>query len=319
MIKTFLPTQDASVYAQYPTRNTGIDEILEFGKDETGTYPIRSIIAFDFATARTLITSGAVFVLRLQTALASRLVQNQIVSVGAYTGTWTEGTGYFYQDLYQVPNGVVWTDISGTFGSSVAVTGSNPWTDLHIDVSTLVANSSLTGLVIQFPSASEADGTNTGNVRVFSKDTHTIYAPTLEARWTDQTYDVGTFDTTDGKHVHVFPHSLQTVYGMHETAHVDLTVRERYPLKTFTNALNPYSNALYVPSASFFSIVDDATNYPVIPFSPYSTINQTPSGSYFQFKVDNMYPRRYYRVVVKLVSDAGEEKVFDNNFIFTVK
>jgi hypothetical protein len=318
MIRQFLPTKDASVYSEFPTRNTGIDEIIEIGKTDDGADSIRSIIAFDFATVRSLLGSGGECILRLQTALAQRIQLNQQIDVCTYTGSWVEGSGYFYQDLYQIPNGVVWTDLSASFSPTSSFTTPEPWTDLQLDVTSLVMTGSATGLILQFPSASESDINNKGIIKIFSKNTHTIYAPILEVRWTDQVYSTGSLSSSVNKNLHVFPHSLQTTYSPNELVTVDLTVREKYPLKTFSNYLNPFASNLYLPSSSYFSVVDDATGFAVIPFSPYTAIHQGPSGSYCQFRLDNMSPRRFYRLVFKIVQ-SGNEKVIDNNFIFSVK
>jgi len=320
MIRQFTPLKDASVYGEFPDRNTGTDEILEFGKNASGAHGIRSIIAFDFDAARALVATGSVYILRLHTAFAERVQKRQEILVGAYSGSWEEGTGYFYQDIYQVPDGVLWDALTGSHAPSASHNTSHPWTDLAIDVTALVSSSAdLTGLVLQFPSASEADIDNKGNIRVFSGNTHTVYAPILEVRWVDQIYQTGSLSTAASKHINVIPHTLLPAYSQNEMAQVDLTVREKYPLKTFVNYLNQFVNSLYLPSSSYFSVIDDATGFVVIPFSAHTAIHQTESGSYCKFKVENMYPRRFYRLVIKTVFPNGEEKLFDNNSIFAVR
>ena len=62
MYKILYPTSDATIYSQYPNRNTGVDQILELGKITEGapslvgdssvyadaTYNSRILIKFDF-------------------------------------------------------------------------------------------------------------------------------------------------------------------------------------------------------------------------------------------------------------------------------
>lgn len=318
MIRQYLPTQDASVFEEFSNRNTGMDEILEIGKNETGAHAIRSIVAFDFASIVASVPTGSVFVLRLQTATASRLPADQPIQVGVYTGSWAEGTGYLYQDIYQVPNGVVWTDLSASYTPTGSVTTPRPFTDVAIDVTTLVRTSGITGLVLQFPASDEASIDNKGNIKFFSRDTHTIYTPILEARWDDQVYATGSLRTSDTLNIAVLPSGLRPTYKQNETARVDVVVREKYPLKTFANYYNPYQSALYLPNTTYFSIVDEQSGFVVIPFSEYTRVNQTATGAYFTFTVENMYPRRFYKVILKVVRADGSVQIFDDHFIFKV-
>lgn len=318
MIKHFFPTRDASVFEEFSNRNTGTDEILEVGKNATGANAIRSIIGFDFASIVASVPTGSTYVLRLQVATAERLPQAQPVLVSVYTGSWVEGTGYLYQDIYQVPNGIVWTDLSASYAPSVSVTSSRPFSDFFIDVTSLVTASNINSFVIQFPSADEASIDNKGNIKFFSRDTHTIYSPVLEVRWANQSYATGSLTTAYGKNFVAIPHSLRARYKQNETARVEVTVRERYPLRTFTNYLNPYATSLYLPATSYFSIVDEQTGYEVIPFSEFTRINQTATSAFFVFDVTNMYPRRFYKVLIKVVDTDGNEQIFDDRHIFTV-
>lgn len=318
MIRQYFPTQDASVFEEFSNRNTGMDEILEVGKNETGANAIRSILAFDFAGILAAVPTGSEFVLRLHTANAVRLPAAQTIQVGVYTGSWMEGTGYLYQDIYQVPNGIVWTDLSGSYTPTGSVTSSRPFRDVEINITSLINTAGITGLVLQFPVADEADIDNKGNIKFFSRDTHTIYAPVLEARWDAQIYATGSLSSSANLNIAVLPTSLRSTYKQNETVRVDVVARERYPLKTFANYLNPYQTSLYLPQTSYFSIVDEQTGFAVIPFSEYSKINQTATGAYFTFTVNNMYPRRFYKVVLKVVDATGAEQIFDDHFIFKV-
>lgn len=318
MIRLFDPVKDASVYEEFPTRNTGVDEILEVGKNESGAKSIRSIIAFDMSVIASVAPSASVYLLRLNTATAKRLENAQPIRVSTYTGSWAEGTGYFYQDLYQVPDGIVWTALSGTYNPSASITGSVPWHDLTIDVTSLVSGTTgIQSLVIQFPSSSEASINSKGNIRFHSRNTHTIWGPVLEVRTVSQSYATGSLTGTTGVTYLAAPHSLKASYTQGETARVGVTVREKYPLKTFTTILNTYVNTLYVPPTTYFSVVDDVTGYVVIPFSDGTRLQQTAVGAYFTFVVENMHPRRFYRVILK-VSENGNDQVFDNRFIFKV-
>jgi hypothetical protein len=319
MIRQYFPVKDATVYSEFVTRNAGMDEILEVGKTELGNYSIRSIIDFNFPAIVAASPTGSVYVLRLQTANATRLPANQSIWASVYTGSWAEGTGYYYQDIYQVPNGVVWTDLTGAFSPSVTGTITRPVAnELQINITGLVTASNITGLILQFPASDEVDNDNKGIIKFFSRDTHTIYSPVLEVRWQDQIYATGSLSSSNGLNLVVLPSSLKEVYRVGETAKVSLTVREKYPQKTFANSFNPYATALYVPPTTYFSIVDEQANFPVIQFSDYTKVHQTATDTYIQFAVTNMYPRRFYKIVLKMVFSDGTVQYFDDGYVFKV-
>ena len=70
MARQFIvPQSDASVYEQFPTRNVGVDEILEVGKSRPATGSIRGLIQFDVTKFDTMpTTTSASFFLNLRIA-----------------------------------------------------------------------------------------------------------------------------------------------------------------------------------------------------------------------------------------------------------
>ena len=128
------------------------------------------------------------------------------------------------------------------------------------------------------------------NLKYFSRHTHTIYAPKLEVRWDDHTYDyTGTFDeydeefdeasgyfndpeisnnnvlTMSGDHETViFIKGLQKTYRETEKVRFRLGCRKKYEQKTFTNSM--LTSSFHVPKGSgSYSIVDVGTNTPIVP------------------------------------------------------
>jgi len=74
-------------------------------------------------------------------------------------------------------------------------------TDLHVDVTNIVEgwlSGSIDnfGFLIKRDNAAEQSILNQGNLQFFSKETHTIYRPRLEAVWKDYTYSPYTTSTT---------------------------------------------------------------------------------------------------------------------------
>jgi hypothetical protein len=327
----FFPVKDASVYEAAPETNTGLDEILEVGKTDDGRKIVRSLLQFDLANS--VVPLSASYDLVMYLANADRLKDAQGVVVCPLSQSWEEGTGYYYQTNKTSDDGATWTqNISGSSwasgsagGSTINLFASNSIDIANglvsVDVTALVvawlSGSANNGLMVRFPTAAEADDTNQGNVKFFSNETHTIFKPMLVARWNDQFYVTGSQPWPTSS-LTVIPSTLAPVYRSNEVVRVDLAVREKYPVKTFVTSSLLYSGDHYLPSSSYFSIVDEQSGTTLIPFGDDSRIHTSANTSYFTFRVQNMYPRRYYRVLIKVDHD-GYSEVFDNNSIFTVR
>ncbi|MBW3545719.1 MAG: hypothetical protein KY428_09015, partial [Bacteroidetes bacterium] len=107
-------------------------------------------------------------------------------------------------------------------------------------------------------------------------------------------------------------------YLQGEVVRADVFVRERYPQKTFNTVHTRYGGDKHLPPTSYYSIVDTLSGTTIIPFSEESKISSEGDKNYFTFKIQNMHPLRYYRVLIKVVHD-GQEEIFDNNTSFLVK
>lgn len=332
MRQFIFPLKDASLYEGLPNRNTGLDEILEVGKSETGAFRIRSILDFVLPSG---IPDDAVYDLKLFTANAQKGNRNQFIRVTPQSQSWEEGDGYFYQDRIQSVSGATWTDANS--GSLWSITGSIPNgalavsasyeptpnnKDFSVDVTTLIhqaISSSVTpSLIIALSEPDELDHNIKTNIKFFSKDTHTIYKPVLVAKWDNQVLSTGSLSPLNALEIHVQPRSLKPSYKVGELATVYFNARAKYPLKTFASTASLYDGQSYLPENSFFSIVDEQTNLEIIPFDAYSKISCDSRGSFCQFRVEGMYPLRYYRLRVKVEFNDGRVEVIDQNYTFTV-
>lgn len=128
MIRIFYPQKDASIYERLPSRNTGIDQILELNKNVSGesgpdqsdqsytwedTYNSRILIKFDTATVQQQISSGLItgqkkFYLSLKAAEAAALPVEYTIHAHALSQSWVNGNGHYW-DSPQQTNGVSWT------------------------------------------------------------------------------------------------------------------------------------------------------------------------------------------------------------------
>ncbi len=221
MKKFLTASKDATIYRAYPNSNAGLDEILEIGKLINANVNVTSSTAYASGSARSLLyfdlpTTASVsptanYFLNLRIANASNVIRNQEVLVYPVSRSWVEGSGYLYQNARNVEDGVSWVRLNGFTSWSNAggdlitssVSGSislstYPLPDLRIDVTNIVRpyvsqsiQNTFYGLAVQFPRADETSSINQGNIKVFSTQTHTIYQPTLEISWDNQTFNTG--------------------------------------------------------------------------------------------------------------------------------
>jgi hypothetical protein len=334
---TYFPSKDATIYAELPTKNTGFDEILEVGKSVDGRYATRAMLAFDVtdisaSLANGTIPSNASFELKLGLAHAQNLKSQQGIEFITVSETWTEGTGAYVQDTIQDTDGVTWVTRDGTVdwtvpgnasGSFVtAVSASKMIGDFTADLTAQVAlwvsgSVSNNGILLKFPNTDEVDTKNLGLIKFFSSNTHTIYAPTLTAKWNSQVYNTGSLLPPPVSSLFAAPSTLQTEYRPGEVVRVDVAARPNVPAKTFSSQSLGYQGRMYLPQTSYYSIIDDMSGTVIVPFDDSSRINCDSTGPYFIFRVEHMYPERYYRVRLA-VRHAGLYQVFDNGYIFKV-
>lgn len=337
--KFITPVQDASIYHEFPFRNTGFDEILEVGKsDQLTNEPIRSLVQFDISSIVDGVNAGSIplntqYFLNLRIANASNFVRNQTLEFYQITESWDEGTGYFFQDLVNAQDGVswivkdntqtTWSVEGGSFGALIA-SYSFTWmpNDVRLDITTAVqgwiSGSVDNGILIRIPAADEANSTIQSNIKFFSRNTHTIYPPTLEAVWNSQVINVagncGLLQAEDEFELVLPDFRKQYVTG--STNRIRLNARSIQPIKSFFDRFR-FANDFYLQSGSMYSIVDDASSGVVIPFDTGSLISADSTGSYFDLKIENMYINRSYRVLVQVPKTWGTE-IIDTGHRFKV-
>jgi len=340
-MRTFLsPTQDTTIYQRYPTINTGLDEILEIGKltrtfDGDVMYAsssVRALINFDIPSAQQY-PSNAKYYLHFRIANAKNIKRYQQLNVHLISSSWTEGSGYFYQDVKNAQDGATWSEAD--YLVNWTVSGSNfisspsasyimkaaPIEDIKIDVTNIIApvvsgsTSLWNGLLIKYPTADELDQNNKGNIKVFSGNTHTIFAPKLEIVWSDQQFQTGSLKPIRNSNVSIIPRNIKEAYTRGEIDKVYLVTRDLYPDKKY-DSVQRYRNTYYLPSQSYFRITDDVSGTVLYDFDQYSAISCDVSGSYFVLDTSALEINRYYTVDIKIKSGS---LVFFPEFKYTFK
>jgi hypothetical protein len=317
-------------------------------KNSTASYNVsRMLTQFDYSDISASIVDGTItspkFYLRYyEVEGQSELDKTYSLSSNPISQSWEEGVGKHFDnpktknDVTWESGSLVWTKTaSGTSGSRT--TGGGTWTtgsnssqsfanqsgDVEMDVTDIVNNhlGSLPnyGFITKFSGSYEDDGTPL-NLKFFSRNTHTIYAPKLEVRWNDISFSTGSLTslTMSGEvNNHIFIKGLQPTYRESEKVRFRMGCRKKYVQKTFTDSV--HSSSFYIPSGSgLYSIIDAATDTLKVPFSAYTSMSCDSNSMYFDQWLNTFEPGRYYKVLFKLKYDDGQEVIIDNDEEFKV-
>ena len=347
-------SKDASIYLQQPDQNTGLDEILDISKVYFGNIKdtSRALIKFDLDTLSQSISNGDVIIdsvkLSLRETESQEIPLRYTILAHPISGSWEMGNGTRFDKIsttganwkYRegdskidwLPNGLASGSDSnpndgtgGTWYTASAASQSFNYqsADLNIDVKDIVElwlSSSLPneGFILKHTNEYENDTNDYGILKFFGKETNTIYQPKLVIGWDDQIFNTGSLqpvDLEDGEVV-VRVKPLTKEYKLNTTKIIRLVGREKYPLKTFTNAFAS-DVVKYLPSTTYYQIKDYLSNDVIIPFSEYSKVSCDSKGNYIKFDFTNWQPNRVYKIEFKIETE-GSDIHFDDKITFKI-
>jgi len=172
------------------------------------------------------------------------------------------------------------------------------------------------GFIIKRPILEETGSTKYGSSKFFSNDTHTIYVPTLEARWDDSSYATGSLTELTADDITLYMKNLKTEYKELSRAKLRVVGRETYPQRSFTNSA-PYNQIKYLPATTYYQVRDVETNLVLIPFdTTYTKVSCDSVGNFFNFRFNTLQPERFYQFEFR-VDRSGNQQYFDG-FVFKV-
>jgi hypothetical protein len=174
------------------------------------------------------------------------------------------------------------------------------------------------GFIVKRTSAVEFDASNTGELNYFSVDTHTIYPPALAFKWDDSSYvtSSGASIIESGSFFVAIENNEET-FNQNTNYKFKVFARDRYPARTFTTSSN-YLTQKYLPTSSYYSIRDAATQDIIIPFDTVNTkVSADVNGNYFKLNMKGLQPERYYRILLKVINQE-EEVIMDDGYFFKV-
>lgn len=354
MAYTFLTaSKDATVYLQQPNQNTGLDEILEISKIYYGNVKdvSRALIRFDITSLSSSLSSGLFGMqdahLILKETKSEELPLEYTLYGFMVSGSWQMGKGTRFDDVST--QGVTWNYREGDSnlewlptnqfanGSTGSYEGrGGVWystnatsqsfsyqsADIQMDVKNILklwmsGSIQNNGLIIKHSNSVEDDTEDYGIVKLYSKETNTIYKPKIRVGWNDQSFVTGSLEALSGENIKIFTSNLKTEYKLNTIVKIRIGGRELYPLKTFTDKFS-YNTTKYLPQNSYYQIKDASSEDIIIPFSDYSKISCDSEGNYIKLNFSNWESDRIYKIEFKVDMGNGDVHYFDNDLTFTI-
>ncbi len=167
-----------------------------------------------------------------------------------------------------------------------------------------------------------------GTFKFFSRDTHTIYSPRLEAVWDSHVWNTGSSDylnATDLEDISIYSPNLKSKYSVNYDGKLRIVGRPTYPTLTNSPSASNYHKVQYLPSGSLYSIEDAYTEDVIIPYGSGSKLSCDSRGNYIDLNTSGLQAQREYKLKIKIVSGSyvgssgTDVEVIDNNLTFAVK
>jgi hypothetical protein len=347
-------SKDASIYLQQPNQNTGLDQVLEVSKVYYGGIKdiSRALIKFDLNALSQSIVSGDTTLTNVNLVLketeSNEIPLEYIIYAHPISQSWEMGNGTRFDDISTT--GVTWKCREGDASLNWITTNlasgsaSNPndgtggtWytasaasqsfnyetADLNIDVKGIITrwlSGSLPneGFILKYSSSLENDTNDYGQLKFFSKETHTIHQPKLVVSWDDQSVATGSLEPLDvaANEIVVRVKNLAPSYKIGSVKKLRISGREKYPIKTFTNTF-VYNDIKYLPTTTYYQIKDLLSNDIIIPFSNHSKVSCDTSGNFIELNFSNWEVNRTYKLEFKIVSN-GDEIYYDDEITFDI-
>ena len=359
------PTQDSWISSgsnpidgeSFRDQNFGQDQILEVKKhffNKSFDHPTRALVNFAGTNFNTLsqsivdgdIPTDAKFYLRMFEAQGnSDLSSEYNIAVQPISESWTEGTGKF-GDNPKTTNGCSWKNSSypdggsevawNTPGTSVLSVSSsnqsfsNESPDINVEVTDMVnmwlsEEYSNYGMLVRFSGSQETDSSTFGKLKFFSRNTHTIYAPRLEARWDghlpctgSNTGSLSELDVSGGVSNFIYTIGLKDKYRETDVPKFRIGARKQFIQKSFTNSYQTTSGSFIPEGSGSYAIQDVATGQMVVDFSSNTLLSCDTTSNYFIEYMNGFYPDRTYKILIKVKYNDVQEEIFDNDFEFKI-
>lgn len=328
-----------------------IDPLASWGT----TYNSRIVMQFDLTDLQkdisngTIDTGSAKYYLKMYSAEATALQTEYTLYAYPLAQSWVNGNGN-YNDEPEIQNGVSWkyrlNNKTGTWDSGSGsveyqtIQGGGSWNasypasqsfsfespDVRMDVTNIVkawlsGSISNNGLIIKHSSESESNDQIYGSLKFFSRETHTIYVPTLQVLWNSNSGYSGSFSTKTEltESYTIYCKNLKAKYPTNTKFKLRFGVRDTYVVKSYSSVLESAPERR-LPDTSYYSIIDVGTGIDVVPFDTIGTkLDMDDKGYFILLDTTNLMPIRFYKIIFKVIDDNDVETLIDNNFAFRIE
>ena len=345
-------SKDATVYLQQPNQNTGLDEILEISKVYYGNIKdvSHALLKFEVGYLSASLSNRSISMteatLILKETKSQEIPLEYTIYANPISGSWQMGIGTRFDNISTA--GVTWNYREGdtkldwlenNFNSYTTATVNNGvggtwWTnyetnqsfnyetaDINMNIKSLLTawmSGSIPndGVILRHSISNENDTQDYGQVKLFSKETNTIYQPKIRIGWDDQIFQTGSLSALTSNEIKVGITNLKKEYKLGTNPKLIIFGRELYPVKTFTNQFG-YATKKYLPKTTYYQIKDFASNDIIIPFGDCSKVSCDSDGNYIQPNFSNWEAGRVYKIEFKIESN-GAVQYFDEEMTFTL-
>lgn len=292
--------------------------------------------------------------LKLYTTQADEIPLDYSIYCYPVSTSWDMGIGRF-ANLPATTEGVSWTYrlgksnlasawttssfAAGSTGSWNNEPGGGTWytaseasqsfsyttTDLNLDVSQIIyqvqsGSISFNGFILKKSNEDEMSTTGSfGSLKFFSKDTHTIYSPILEASFDDSvsTATLSLINTDDS--INIIAVNMKSVYSENSTPLIRLSSRYTYPAVGFETS-SAYLTRYRLPAATQYAIYSAQSDDIIINFSTSTKLSDDATSNYIKLHLDSFQPERYYKLVLKVPNSGSStlHQIYDGGWIFKV-
>lgn len=321
------------------------------------TYNSRILVDFDYAAiSRSIVEMGYNpnlfdFKLKLYAAVAEEIPSDYTLYCYPVSQSWTMGVG----KTSNTPNtteGVSWayrtglaltssawatSSFSPTVTASWQVTpGGGTWytssaasqsfsysvADVSLDINDIIhkvqsGSIQFTGFLLKKEDADEASLLTFKSLKFFSKDTNTVFLPTIEARYDDSTF-TGSLPFLDtNSEFNIVPTNLAQAYSELSTPIIRFAARPRFPNLVYSTSSLYLTR--YIVSGSQYAIYGANSDDVFVEFSNYTRVSHDGEGNYFKLHMDSLMPERYYRILLRVPNSGSFGfTTVDQNWVFKV-
>ena len=342
-------------------RNFGQDQILEIKKEffnDSFDFPTRALVQFDLTTISESVADGTItnpsYHLRLYEAEGNQeQTLEYTLAAQVISQSWDEGVGKSgdnpktingcsWENRINKPgiSALTWSNAAGAPSYGVAInangsassqTFSNESPDINMNVTNAISQMidgaiDNHGFLLSFSGSGETDSTTFGQLKFFSKQSHTIFSPKLEVRWDDHlpatgsnTGSLSPLNVTGTEDNYLYVKRLKEEYKETDRVKFRVGARKRYIQKTFSTSVQTVSQSFVPEACGSYAIRDVATGENIVPFSDFTKLSCDVSGSFFTQWLNTFEPNRVYKIMLKLKTDDKNEQIFDEDFEFKVK